>query len=154
MNFKSTLDSCCLRKAAVNAPHSRRFARKHDSQNARQRLECVCFSTALEEIHQTKSNHCNQIKPLLLGLAFIWLEGGILFSIRAFAPLREVSVPPNGILRKVAEASERLRKEASRGVSIFMFFAHHCASVAHHCQPFYAQKILCGLCGKKQRQTG
>jgi hypothetical protein len=116
-------------KAAVNAPHSRRFATKHDPQNARQRLECACLSTALKDVHQGKSNHCNQIKPLLLGLAFIWFESGILFSIRAFAPLREVSVPPNGILRKVAEASGRLRK-APPGEGIYFLcssraFANH-----------------------------
>ena len=35
------------RKAAVNAPHSRRFAKFEDPDQSRQRLECGGFSTAL-----------------------------------------------------------------------------------------------------------
>ncbi len=36
-------------KAAVNAPQSRRFAKFNDAGQARQRLECGGFSTALAE---------------------------------------------------------------------------------------------------------
>jgi hypothetical protein len=38
-----------VRKAAVNAPQSRRFAKFGEARQSRQRLDCGGFSTAFEE---------------------------------------------------------------------------------------------------------
>ncbi len=115
--------------------------------------------------HQGKSNHCDLIKPLLLGLAFIWFEDDLQYSVRAFASLREVSGPLKGNFRNPPELPGTLRNPftppgggvlqssicAVRRIGQWHLaaagapppFAHHCAllrTVAHHCQPF-PQKI-------------
>jgi hypothetical protein len=38
------------RKAAVNRTHSKRFAKSEDIRQARQRLDCACFSTAFDSM--------------------------------------------------------------------------------------------------------